>query len=108
MFVCVYVYVYVYVCVCVMYVYVCVCVCIHACFCASVCVFVRACVCTWLSIFSSSSVVLACRASMRASTPAPVMKLDSTLRLFRVLLTFSMSASACRHQTLTSLRRRPP
>lgn len=49
---------------------------------------------TWLSIFSSCRVVLCCSDSIRARIPVPVMKLDSTFRLFRVVFTFSISARA--------------
>lgn len=49
---------------------------------------------TWLSIFNSCSVVLCCSDSIRARIPVPVMKLDSTFRLFRVVFTFSISARA--------------
>lgn len=54
---------------------------------------------TWLSIFSSCSVVLCCRDSMRARIPVPVMKLDSTLRLFSVVFTFSTSARAWKNKS---------
>lgn len=47
---------------------------------------------TWLSIFSSCSVELCWSDSIRARIPVPVMKLDSTFRLFRVVFTFSISA----------------
>ncbi len=61
-----------------------------------VCVCVRVCVAagTWLSILSSCSVLLFCRDSMRDRIPVPVMKLDSTFRLFSVVFTFNISASA--------------
>lgn len=56
------------------------------------------CVCesagTWLSILSSCSVVLCCSDSMRDKIPVPVMKLDSTFRLFSVVFTFNISARA--------------
>lgn len=49
---------------------------------------------TWLSILSSCSVVLCCSDSMRDKIPVPVMKLDSTFRLFSVVFTFNISARA--------------
>lgn len=50
---------------------------------------------TWLSMRSSTSDVLLWSASTTAKIPDPEMKFDSTFRLFSVLLTFSISASAC-------------
>lgn len=50
---------------------------------------------TWLSILISVSVSLSCKAFTRDCMPAPVMKLDSRLRLCSVLLARSMSLNAC-------------
>lgn len=50
---------------------------------------------TWLSILISVSVSLSRKASTRACIPAPVMKLDSKLRLCSALLARSMSLNAC-------------
>lgn len=44
--------------------------------------------------------VLLWSASTRARMPDPEIKFDSTFRLFSVLLTFSISASACRQKQL--------
>jgi hypothetical protein len=51
-------------------------------------------ICTWLSILISVKVSFSRSASTRARIPVPVIKLDSTFRLFKVLLTFSISAKA--------------
>lgn len=49
---------------------------------------------TWLSILISVKVSFSLSASTRARIPAPVIKLDSMFRLFKVLFTFSISAKA--------------
>lgn len=50
---------------------------------------------TWLSTLSSLRVVLWYMALMMLIMPALVMKLDSMLRLCRVLFSISISATAC-------------
>lgn len=63
---------------------------------------VRVSIGTWLSILSSCSVALFCSDSIRARIPVPVMKLDSTFRLFSVVFTFNISASAWEEMHSTS------
>lgn len=49
---------------------------------------------TWLSILISVRDSFSFSASISAKIPVPVMKLDSTFRLFSVLFTFNISANA--------------